>query len=298
MSAERTAISYGPGVTSASRSVLVELMTALGAYRDALILIGGWAPYFLLERHQRPDDPFAHVGSIDIDLVVDPRRVGDPQYATIVELLRARGYRPALGRRGREIPFSFERTVLSPATEKPYTIRVDFLTRLDPDGSDGPHLEVQDALFARKLAGCEAAFDHHTMIELTGVLPDGGEHTVPMRMADVVGCLTMKGIVLGERYREKDAYDIYALAAHYGSGPAAAAEAVRPHRDRALVAEAVGRIARAFASRNATGPAWVAAFLLNPMFAEAYQRQVTDAFMVVHEFTRLLSAPRPAPERT
>ncbi len=44
---ERTAQSYGPGVTGASKSVLLELLTILRAYRDSLVLVGGWAPYFL-----------------------------------------------------------------------------------------------------------------------------------------------------------------------------------------------------------------------------------------------------------
>jgi len=54
----------------------------LGSYRDALVLIGGWAPYVILERFgasrafqadvfQRDvfQTGFAHVGSIDIDAV-------------------------------------------------------------------------------------------------------------------------------------------------------------------------------------------------------------------------------------
>lgn len=32
-----------------SQSVLLELMTVLGRYREVLYLVGGWAPYFLLQ---------------------------------------------------------------------------------------------------------------------------------------------------------------------------------------------------------------------------------------------------------
>ncbi|MBI4677801.1 MAG: hypothetical protein HY748_09490 [Elusimicrobia bacterium] len=39
---------YDSATTGASRSVLLEVMTILGEYRDALVLIGGWGPYFLL----------------------------------------------------------------------------------------------------------------------------------------------------------------------------------------------------------------------------------------------------------
>lgn len=289
MPTERTVQTYGPGITAASKAALLELMTMLRAYRGALVLIGGWAPYFLLERHRRPGDPFAHIGSIDIDLAVDPSKVDEPEYATIVELLRERGYRPAPDRRGRVIPHSFERTVQSPSTHKPYTIRVDFLTpHADRDPGRPRAVLVQDELLARKVKGCEAAFAHHATIELAGVLPDGGEITVPVRVADLVAMLTMKGIVLGERYREKDAYDIYALIGHYQQGPRAVADAVRPHLGDPLVREAMALIRAAFGRREANGPAWVASFLVSPVFTAERDRLITDAFMVVREFSARL----------
>lgn len=287
---ERTTQHYGPGVTAASLAVLLELMTVLRSYRDALVLVGGWMPYFLLTRHRRPEDPFVHIGSIDIDLAVDPATVQEPQYATIVELLTERGYQPAQTRRGAALASSFERQVASPLTHKPYTIRVDFLTH-DPSGQARPRAPqpVQDDLLARKIHGCEAAFRYQTTTSVSGTLPEGGTLTVPIRLADVTACLAMKGIVLGERYREKDAYDLYAVIAHYQRGPASVADAVRPHLGDPLVAEGVGRLQEAFRTREAHGPAWVAAFLTSPVFAAERQRIITDAFMVVNEFLRLLS---------
>ena len=293
MGPERTATSYGPSITAASRSVLLEVMAVLRAYQDALILIGGWAPYYLLEFHREPGDRFVHVGSIDIDLVVDADKIGGPQYATIVELLTARGYRPAPDRRGQPVPSSFERTVAAPTTDKPYTIRVDFLAPLasgEPLRVDAA--QVQEDLFARKVRGCEAALRHHDMIELTGALPGGGTLTVPVRMADLVSCLTMKGIVLGERFREKDAYDIHALAAHHRGGPRAVAEALRPHLGEPLVQEAMQRIQEAFQTREGHGPAWVASFVSHPRFAQEYQRALTDAYMVMRELSEALLTER------
>ena len=289
---ERTAQTYGPGITGASKSVLLEIMTVLRAYRDALVLVGGWAPYLLLERHRRPEDPFIHVGSIDIDLAVDPSKIDAARYETIVELLIQRGYRQAPDRKGAPLPDCFERVVQSPVNRKSYTIRTDFLTHLDdPRPGKHRHLPVQDGLLARKIRGCEAAFQFQTTYDLTGMLPEGGELTVPIQMADLVSCLTMKGIVLGERYREKDAYDIYALVAHYGQGPREAAELLRPHLGQPLVAEAVASIRSAFGRREATGPAWTAMFLVDPMFSHEHARTVTDAFMVVQEFTQTLDRP-------
>jgi len=46
--APRLSGDYGEPVTRASFSALMELGTVLGSYRDALVLVGGWVPYFLL----------------------------------------------------------------------------------------------------------------------------------------------------------------------------------------------------------------------------------------------------------
>ncbi|MBC8446262.1 MAG: hypothetical protein H8D78_00795, partial [Chloroflexi bacterium] len=37
----------GGAIARLSLSVYLELMTILGAYREALVLVGGWAPYFI-----------------------------------------------------------------------------------------------------------------------------------------------------------------------------------------------------------------------------------------------------------
>lgn len=283
MPIERTAQSYSASITAASKSALLEIMTTLRSYREALVLVGGWVPYFLLEEYRRPRDPFNHVGSIDIDLAVDPEKLGASQYATIVELLRKRGYGPALDRLGQPIPNSFQRTIESPIDKRPYSIQIDFLTHeRDPRLGKHRNLPIQSELLARKAKGCEAALIHKTTLKLSGVLPKGAEISVSIQMADVVGCLTMKGIVLGERYQEKDAYDIYAVVSRYRGGPRDVAEALRPFLQEPLVKDALASIQEAFATRKSNGPQWVADFI-QPASTEERQRLITDAFMIVHE---------------
>ena len=75
MPPERSAKTYPSGITSASKAVLLEVATTLRAYRDALVLIGGWVPYLLLQKHRLLEKPFDHVGSIDIDLAVDSEKI-------------------------------------------------------------------------------------------------------------------------------------------------------------------------------------------------------------------------------
>jgi hypothetical protein len=96
---------------------------------------------------------------------------------------------------------------------------------------------------------------------------------------------------LGERYREKDAYDIYALVGNYQKGPRDVADALRLHLSDPLTKEAVSRIYAAFATRETSGTIWVATFLQPDSQAERDQI-VTDAFMTVHEFDTLLNEGR------
>lgn len=153
----RTAGDYQDGITAASRSGLAEVVTTLGAYRDALVLIGGWAPYLILERFGEEGAfqadafqvGFVHVGSIDIDLVVDPDLVDAERYSTIVDLLLDRGYEP-----GADPLFQFQKAIRSPRDGQEYLIRVDFLTPrpLPGQGRSHRHRQVQRDLRARSLA--------------------------------------------------------------------------------------------------------------------------------------------------
>jgi hypothetical protein len=113
---------YAGDITEASRSVLAEMATALAAYRDSLVPIGGWAPYFLLDAFGDHASDFRHVGSIDIDGVIDPDRVDAERYATIVELLLARGYMPTA-----ESLYQFDRAVRGPGGQ-------EFLVRTGREG--------------------------------------------------------------------------------------------------------------------------------------------------------------------
>lgn len=276
----RLAAAYGDDATEASKSALAELATALKSYRDALVLIGGWAPYLILERFGKRESEFQHVGSIDIDWVVDPQLVDRERYATIIELLRLRGYTPIEGS-----TFQFEREISRPDGVD-YTVRVDFLTPepLPGQGRRRRHRPLQIGLKARTLPGAEVALAHNFLHQLQATLPGDGVVSVELRVADVVGALALKGVALGQRYVEKDAYDIYALCAHYQDGPRSVAQALLPYASEGPVAGGLRAIAEQFRDVNAPGPNWVAAFLGRSDDARIKQ----DAYMTVSEILRLL----------
>ena len=280
---------YSSAVVEASKSALAELITILKSYSDALVLVGGWVPYFLLQKYQKKDNPFRHVGSIDIDIAVNPKVIDAEKYATIVELINERGYCNKLDSTGKPSLYRFEKKTPSPVDSNEYTVIVDFLTS-EPEifsGKKHRHRTVQPDLRARMMRGCSIVFEHYTDFELKGILPKNGETIVNLRMADVAGCLGTKGIAFGERYREKDAYDIYAVVANYKNGPKDAAFEVKPHLSNILINEGSKNIASKFRSINAKDPFWVANFL-HPHNEEARKRDIADAYMNVNEFISLL----------
>jgi hypothetical protein len=280
----RTVGDYHPSITSASKSVLLELMTILKGYRDSLVLIGGWVPYFILETHKSKDIDFTHIGSIDIDLVIDPKVIDEEKYETITRMLLSRDYKPS-----KEILYQFERRVKSEIDGKDYTVLVDFLTPQPPkgEGSSRRHREIQPDLKARNLPGADIALQLNQKIPLVGILPGNGETKVEFKMADLTSFLTLKGIAFGKRYQEKDAYDIYSLCDYYKEGPVSVAEELRPKKDVKIVKRGLNAIRQGFRDINAEGPSWVANFLA---IADAKEKEDMKqrSFTVVNEMLKNL----------
>ncbi|MGK5084914.1 hypothetical protein WDW37_16625 [Bdellovibrionota bacterium FG-1] len=61
---------YNEDAVTAAKSVLIELTHVLGQYRDNIVLIGGWVPELLFTPAVDP-----HVGSMDVDLALNHRKV-------------------------------------------------------------------------------------------------------------------------------------------------------------------------------------------------------------------------------
>ena len=118
---ERASVDYHEAITSTSKSVLLEIMTVLKTNRDSLVLIGGWVPYFLLRDNQPAGSNFNHIGSIDIDFVINPETIDEAVYTTMAQMLLKRGYSPS-----KDLLYQFERTVKSEIDGKQHTIKIDF----------------------------------------------------------------------------------------------------------------------------------------------------------------------------
>lgn len=70
----------------ACRSVLIEVLTILGKDLDKLAVVGGWVPELTFPHE-------GHVGSLDVDLALDPRKLKSLAYESIRKKLVDSGYR-------------------------------------------------------------------------------------------------------------------------------------------------------------------------------------------------------------
>jgi hypothetical protein len=170
------------------------------------------------------------------------------------------------------------------SSNTPVTIELDFLGSYY--GEKGHRHQHISGLFARKCHGVDIVFDNYIKVVISGQFPKGGLTTDTIRIANIVASLSMKGIVLGERYKEKDAYDIYYLITHYKNGPVDVANEINAHSTNSLINEALTTIKKDFASKESTGPSWVASFLNEE--GEERERRITDVSMNVNEFLKNL----------
>lgn len=271
-----TATDYTAGAVDASKAVMVELTHLLHEYQDNILIIGGWVPELLAHGGMPP-----HVGSMDVDLALDQRKLQEAGYQSIRRLLEDRGYYQKPGR----YPFKFFRQVPVTGSEEPIEVEVDLLAgTYEGTGKSHKHQKLQDDLQPLKARGCEFAFDQPARdVPLTATLPGGGQDSVTLRVASIVPFLMMKGIALKGRIKEKDAYDIVYCLKNYPGGVEAVAEECRPHLSHGIVREGLGHIARAFASPEATGPTWYANFIEADDLEER-ERAVQDAYQQVTAF--------------
>jgi hypothetical protein len=115
---------YQQDQTEISLSMLLEVIDALKGYGPDVVVVGGWAPYFLLRKNGSAQAR-NHVGSLDGDLALNFKSIPEDKYETILETLQRLGYTQRKNAHGKEIPASFEKTIK--VRETPFTMQIDFL---------------------------------------------------------------------------------------------------------------------------------------------------------------------------
>ncbi len=240
--------------------VMRELFLYLKPYRNQIVLIGGWVPYFLLEKYKYPGEYDQHVGSLDIDIALDAFSIPETDYKTILEILTGRGFYQRKDALGRDIPASFLKKVAL-ENGKEIEVRIDFLAPEYGGTSDKRRHQIVQDMLARKGRGADIVFNHADVIHLSGPISNGANIELDIRVADVTACFVMKGIALSERTSEKDAYDLYMLARYYKEGPKSVLSELTKLRNHGLMKEALKNIEEHFKDIKSLGPVSVAKFM-------------------------------------
>ncbi len=216
---------YSQEVVEAAKSVLIECAHLLGEYRENIVLVGGWVPTLIL-----PDAMENHIGSTDVDLALDHRKLRDAGYQKIEKLLLGAGYERT------EKPFQYQKKV------RGIPVFVDLLAgEYSGTGKRHRHQKIQ-GLKARKARGCDLAFESPVEITMDGTLPSGSQDRVMIRVASIVSFIVMKGMALAGRFKPKDAYDIYFCVLYYPGGFKGLAAEFKGHADNLLVKEGLEKI--------------------------------------------------------
>jgi len=79
-----SSIDYSGGQREAAHRILVELCNLFTQYQDEIRIIGGWVPDLLY-----PDR--GHVGSVDVDMLINHVKLQDEGYQTMERILLSNG---------------------------------------------------------------------------------------------------------------------------------------------------------------------------------------------------------------
>ena len=278
MSEPDIARDYQERDVKAAYSVLIELGQVLGAWREKFVIVGGAVPWLLLDE-ARP----RHIGTLDIDLDLNPDALAEGEYATLVEALEKKNYE-----RGTEglKPFQLRRWVKVDEGD-PVGVLVDLLM---PRGARGDQNEdkLVEGLQVQGAHGGDVALTQNTARTFEGQMPDGRTNQVELLVATIPALLVMKGYALVGRDKKKDAYDIYFSARNFGGGPAALALECAKLMEDVVARKGYEHIASKFRHADDFGPKTVRLFLeesaaLGEMTPEQVQ---TDAFMQVSDLLK------------
>lgn len=275
---------YTPTLRKACHSVLIELIHILSDFVDDIAIVGGWVPELLI-----PNAVEEHIGTIDIDLALNPINISKNVYSTINKLLTKHNYKQ---NDKDNAQFKYFKTVK--INGDAYTIEVDLLTGeyLGQTGRNRRHETIQDVK-PLKARGVDLVFNRTETVRISGDLPNnGGKDTVICKIAGIVPFIVMKGIVLKNRRKEKDAYDIEYVLRNYradATGIGAIAELMAPDLDHATVKEALSNIENAFLSPDHYGPTDIITFLEIDDEAEQAIRK-RSAYETVQNFLNTLQS--------
>ncbi len=250
---------FDTDIVSISQRMFFDILILLNKYKDNFVLVGGWCPYFLLQKYMPHDVEFTHIGSIDIDFAIDHHKISDlaKLYKELEEILINNGYKIKTNSNNKLIRHRFERKVQNTF------IHIDFLVSENSDSKERAVDNEEKDLFA-KCRGIDLAFQNNEKFELVGITLDNKEVKTDIKIAGAVALIGMKAIALRmEPSRIKDSYDIYSILKFYKHGVISIIEELKPFLKvkNELITEALDSLSELYSRTTSTGSLHLANFL-------------------------------------
>lgn len=224
----------------AARSVLIEVVNILGAFKKDIVIVGGWVPDLMYPNKK-------NVGSLDVDLAVRPGAIGDDAYSSILARLKENDYSHKTN------PTRFHRNV--PGVADP--IKVDLITGEYVTAQKTKTIQI-DELSINCLRGVDLAFDASDEILIEGTMPDGSHNSVLAQIVRPEAFILIKAFAMADRKKEKDAYDIAFILRHFDPSLTDLASRMDVMIKSGLGAEAFQILVAKFATLQSVGPTWAA----------------------------------------
>jgi hypothetical protein len=245
---------------------LGRVLDALSPFSDALVLIGGWAPWMLLKKYS--NGQAEHTGSSDLDIAFDYSKIGPDARQRIEQALYAIGCKDLMHPDAASLPLGWS-----------YLLPVEHDGRTVPVQID--LLGLEDAGQAKLSSDMALAFAAVEVVPLKVK-----RRNMAVRVSGAAAIVAMKARLLEQRSASKDAADLVTLVRAYRDGPRSVAAELRPLMNDRYMRGAIAVLRRQFNSERGAGPRAVANFYLPdapvgeqaPLRAEAYRtiRQLLD----------------------
>jgi hypothetical protein len=243
----KSSVDYSEGQKKASHRVLVELVNLFDEYRDDIRIVGGWVPDLMF-----PNE--AHVGSVDVDVLINHMTLKDSGYQTMAKILLKNGYEEHP-----EKYFSFIKVVVIDGEE--YIVDVDILAGMYGGTALKKRSQHIQGVKALKVTGGNFAFEFPPQqMKIEAERVDGAIDTAVVNVVAIVPYLIMKTAAMG-RGKAKDAYDIYFIIKHYIGGLDLLAEEFNNVADKPIIQEMKEKLYEKFASEKHAGPKDVIDFM-------------------------------------
>lgn len=263
---------YTTGHTRLCERTLVTLSRGLGPWKEGLYVTGGLVPRYLIPVLPAAPEPPPHIGTTDVDLVLDFAVLAEVEaYRRLEQNLKTLGFVRGQNDAGAPQHFSWRKPV-----GEGITIVVDLLCdAVDEGGGRVRTVTGEKRLSALGIPGAYLVTEDYINVELTEeLLDERGIATETVRVANIVPFLALKALAYDDRLEEKDAYDMVYCLTHYSTGPEGIAEAYAASLTRLpgdpFLRRALEVWRRRFASDDTTegyrkdGPVSYARFLADP----------------------------------